>query len=499
MKIAVIGGGAAGYLSALLFNKKYPEYEITVIDSSKIGILGAGEGTTPLFYDTLVDLGISIEDFVKETKATVKNGIKFIGWGTEKDFYFHAFNKEEIENIYIKNKNKKNITDKKTLDKIKEEALFLSYVALNNKNLDSINLPAICSYNNNVYSEKHAWHVDARLLAVFLNKQSISRGINVIDGVVNDIIFNQNNEIKALCINNQTLEFDFFIDSSGFNRLIIGNQYKSEWISASKTLPCDSALAFFMYGQEPMMHTESIAMDYGWSWKIPLQHRFGCGYVYDSKYITKEQAIEEVREKFGNEIEIVNHFKFDPGYYKNPLIKNCLSVGLASSFFEPLEATSIHTSILMCRRFINVYANEYFKNKNEDIVNKYNKEINHFNKDIVAFLYFHYITNKNNTNFWKNFTINNVLPEKINYHLNKINNDFFSMPFFDNDNVKMFGVTGWMSVYFGNELHKDKDLSISLNDLSKEKYKKRMNEIKESKIPMLMDEYLKNIKIIDKG
>jgi tryptophan halogenase len=462
MKIAVIGGGSAGYLSALLFKKHYPEYEVTVIDSSKIGILGAGEGTTPLFYDTLKSLEISIEDFIKETKATVKNGIKFINWGTEKDFYFHAFHKEEIENIYLDNKHKENISNKKTLNKIKKESLFLSYTGLTNKNLDSINLPAVCSYSNNVYSEKHAWHVDARLLAIFLNKQSISRGINVIDGVVDNIYFNEKNEIKSLNINNKILEFDFFVDSSGFNRLIIGNHYKSEWISASKTLPCDSALAFFMYDQEPMMHTESIAMDYGWSWRIPLQHRFGCGYVYDSKYITKEQAIEEVKRKFGNNVEIINHFKFDPGYYNNPLIKNCLSVGLASSFFEPLEATSIHTSILMCKRFINLYSNEYFINNNEDIANKYNKEINDFNKNIISFLYFHYMTNKKNTVFWKNFTINNIIPEKTKYHLDNINNDFFSTPFMDSDDFRMFNVTSWMTVYFGNELYKNNDLSTDI-------------------------------------
>ena len=498
MKIAVIGGGSAGYLSALLFKKKYPDYEITVIDSSKIGILGAGEGTTPLFHDTLIDLGISIEDFVEQTKATVKNGIKFVNWGENKDFYFHAFQKEKIENIYLEHKNKEESIGKKLVDEAKEEALFLSYAGLKNKNLDSISLPAKCSYTNNVYTEKHAWHIDARLLAIFLNKQSSDRGIKIIDGVISNIIFNESNEIKSLCINDEIIDFDFFIDSSGFNRLVIGNHYKSEWISASNSLPCDSALAFFMYDQKPIMHTESIAMNYGWSWKIPLQHRFGCGYVYDSKYITKEEAIEEVKEKFGNSIEIVNHFSFNPGYYKTPLIKNCLSIGLASSFFEPLEATSIHTSIIMCNRFINFYADEYLKNKDKDIADKYNKVISSFNEDILAFLYFHYMTNKQNTDFWKNFTTNNIIPKKTKHHLDEISNDFFTTPFIDNNRFRMFNVTSWMTVYFGNELHNNNDLSLCLNDLSKEKYQTRVKEIKESKIPMSMNEYLDYIKTKNK-
>jgi tryptophan halogenase len=253
-----------------------------------------------------------------------------------------------------------------------------------------------------------------------------------------------------------------------------------------------------MYDQKPMMHTESIAMNYGWSWRIPLQHRFGCGYVYDSKHITKEEAIEEVKEKFGNSIEIVNHFSFNPGYYKTPLVKNCLSIGLASSFFEPLEATSIHTSILMCNRFINVYADEYFKDKDKDIADKYNKAISSFNEDILSFLYFHYMTNKENTDFWKNFTINNIIPRKTKDYLDKINNDFFTTPFIDNNRFRMFNVTSWMTVYFGNELNKNNDLSLCLNDLSKEKYQIRIKEIKESKIPMSMNEYLYYIKTRNK-
>jgi tryptophan halogenase len=494
MKIAVVGGGASGYLSALLFNKKYPEYEITVIDSSKIGILGAGEGTTPLFHDTLIDLGISIEDFVEETKATVKNGIKFINWGTEKDFYFHGFHKKEIEKIYIKYKNKKDIVKSNELNKIKEELLFLSYVGINDKNLDSINLPAVCSYNNNVYSERHAWHVDARLLAIFLNKQSLSRGIKIIDGVVDNIIFNEDNEIKSLCINDETLEFDFFIDSSGFNRLIIGNHYKPEWVSASESLPCDSALAFFMYDQDPMMHTEAIAMNYGWSWRIPLQHRFGCGYVYDSKYITKEEAIEEVKEKFGNKIEIVNHFTFNPGYYKTPLIKNCLSVGLASSFFEPLEATSIHTSIITCNRFMRFYSDKYFKDNNKKIADKYNKDMSNFNEDVLSFLYFHYMTNKENTDFWKNFTSSNIIPKKTKYYLSEVNKDFFSTIFVSPNKIKMFNTTSWITVYFGNELYKNTNLAIAINDKDEEKYQRRIKEIRQSKSGMSINEYLKHIK-----
>jgi tryptophan halogenase len=479
LKIAVVGGGAGGYLAALIFKQKYPEYEVTVVDSSKIGILGAGEGTTPVFHDTLVDLNISIQDFVKETKATIKNGIKFIGWGLEKDFYFHSFENKEIEIDFLNNKNNKNS--------------LLSHTIINDTNLDSINIQAQSSYNNSVFTEKHAWHVDARLLAIFLNKESASRGINIIDGVVDEIFFNELNEIESLSIDKKIFSFDFYIDSSGFKRLIIGNHYGAEWVNTSNALPCDSALAFFMYDQEPMMHTEAIAMDYGWSWRIPLQHRFGCGYVYDSKYITKDEAIKEVKNKFGDNVEIVNHFNFNSGYYKTPLVKNCLAIGLSSSFFEPLEATAIHSSIIMCRRFIKFYFDEYIKNKNQEIANKYNDEISTYNEDLLAFLYFHYTTNKKNTDFWKNFVTNIHFPEKTKKYLNKINNDFFSKELFKRDDFFMFPLASWITVYAGNELYIKDNLRFWLDNLSEQEYNRIIKEIQEKNINISLDDYVNNL------
>jgi tryptophan halogenase len=487
MKIAVVGGGAGGYLSALIFKKNYPEFEITVIDSSKIGILGPGEGTTSLFYDTLKNLDIDIDDFVKETKATVKNGVKFVNWATKKDAYFHSF----VNNQMDINFSDENIS----IDEIKKQISLLSYTAIKDKNLDTINPEAQSSYDNRVYTEKHSWHIDARLLAIFLNKQAVNRGIKIIDGVVDKIIVNEYDEIKSLSIDNTIFDFDFFIDSSGFRRIIIGNYYKSEWIDTSNSLPCDNALVFFMYNQEPQLHGEAIAMNYGWAWKTPLQHRFGCGYVYDSSYITKEEAIEEVKNKFGNDIEIVNNFSFNSGYYKEPLIKNCLAIGLSSSFFEPMEATSIHTSIVMCNRFIKVYADEYFKNKNKSIADNYNNKIASFNEDIVAFLYFHFITNKTNTDFWKNFTINNTIPKKAITYMEKLNNIFVDKNLNQKHEFSIFPFKSWIVVYFGNELYDENILKFWVNDLSKEQYNRAIEETEANKSKTTIEQYLEHIKI----
>jgi hypothetical protein len=236
-------------------------------------------------------------------------------------------------------------------------------------------------------------------------------------------------------------------------------------------------------------------MNYGWAWKTPLQHRFGCGYVYDSSYITKEQAIEEVKNKFGNDIEIVNNFSYNSGYYKDTLIKNCLSIGLSTSFFEPMEATAIFTSIMMCRRFINLYADEYFIDNNEQIARKYNLEVTNFHEDMLAFLYFHYITNKQDTDFWKNFTKNNIIPKRTSMYIEKLNNIFSNKILNEKNDRCIFPFKSWIVVYFGNEIYNKDNLEYLVNDVSKTEYEIITEEIKNNKNGMTMDEYLKHISI----
>jgi hypothetical protein len=70
-----------------------PTKNITVIESEEIGIVGAGEGSTPHFVDLLEILNIPVSTFLKEAGATLKTSIKFTNWNNEgsDDFYHHSF------------------------------------------------------------------------------------------------------------------------------------------------------------------------------------------------------------------------------------------------------------------------------------------------------------------------------------------------------------------------------------------------------------------------
>jgi tryptophan halogenase len=501
MKIVVVGGGSAGYMSALQIQHKHPEWNITLIDSSKIGILGAGEGTTPVFAQTLKKLDLPIEEFVKYTGATVKNGLMFVGWGKDKEKYFHPFcDYTDTSTLsYFKHlaKTKQTLENHSykqfKIDSRKNFASTIAYAIHKDTNLDKINLQTVINEYGNVIPDAHSWHIDAKKLVQFFNKYAVLRGIRVVDAVVDSFSTNTNDEIEYVIANGETILCDFLIDSTGFKRMFIGNHYNAEWVSTQDSLPCDSAIAFFMDMEKIQPYSEAIAMDFGWNWKTPLQHRWGCGYVYDSKYLSEDQAIAEINQKFGSNVKIVNKFKFKSGYYSNPWIKNCLAVGLSAGFFEPLEGTAILHATGAVEKFLDNDIETYLINKDLSIVQKYNEKMSTKNKDILDFLYLHYVTNKTNTDFWKNFTINNKMPETITKLLKEGINDLSLSSFIDTPG-KIFNWSNWITVYVGNELYNKDKIKGFLDKQGEVRYTEIVKEIDSKKhLSIPLNKYLDNI------
>jgi tryptophan halogenase len=347
MKYIILGGGTAGWLTALYLNKHFPNDEVTVVVSSEIGILGAGEGTTPAFMEYLEEVGITELELVSNCKATLKTGIKFTNWNGDGEHYFHNF-----------------------------------------------------------WDNKYALHFDASLLAKYLQDVAVSRGVKLIDDTVIKVL-SDNGNITTLVTPSGLIAGDFFFDCSGFKRLLIGEVYNSEW--EEYDMPCKRAIPFFLPndGKNFPDYTESVAMKYGWIWKIPVQGRYGCGYVFDSTMTTDEEAAQEIRDYLGHDFMSPKTFNFSAGAYKQVWINNCMAVGLSSGFIEPLEATSIWIQILALRLFV----------ENRNNPEKVNNDVKELNEDILAFLYFHYLSQRTDTGFWRDFQTNNYIPEKL---LNRI-------------------------------------------------------------------------------
>lgn len=457
--IVVVGGGTAGWASALLIRKLLPSSKITLIESPEIGILGAGEGSTPQLITFLDDVGIPVSDLVRETKATLKNGIKFTNWNNDGSHYFHSFatthpmlnniNAFDCANSYHLGTVMavSNVSDYSEFD-------FFSFISelnkvpfLYNGNTD-LSINPILNFTNLGF---FSIHFDATLFAQYMKKVGKERGIKCIESTVVDVTTDIKGDITLLTLSNEEkVSPDFVIDCSGFKRLLIGKVYKSEWTSYTDYLPVNSALPFFLPTDEDLPpYTEAIAMKYGWIWKIPLQHRYGCGYVYDSNLITEEEARVELESYLGFEPEYPRKdkggFKFEAGCYATPWVNNCIAIGLSSGFIEPLEATSIFSSLDSLRNAF--YDTNLLVNRTEEVINRYNKETTDYLKDISYFIYFHYMSKRNDTQFWTKFKEEKNIPKDVKDVLN--NWKTFIPRYQDFPNSKPFQYASWLPVGYG--------------------------------------------------
>ena len=390
--IVIVGGGAAGWLSALFLQKKSDtQNPITLIESEEIGILGAGEGSVPILPVFLHSLDIDVYEFLAEVNGTPKLGINFENWNGDGTDYFHHFNHQ---------------SDFSISDSIKE---YYGYLYKNKLNIQNHEITSVVVNSAKTHPKLSAsFHFDAHLVAKYLRKVAESRGIIRVEAIVKSFTQKPNGDISEINLENgQSIKTDFVFDCSGFKRLVIGELFKTKWKDYSDILPVNSAIPFFLpqsdYKIKP--HTRAIAMKYGWIWMIPLQNRWGCGYVFDDTYINSDEAKKEVEEFLGHEIEVNRTIKFNAGRYEKFCVNNCIAIGLSSGFTEPLEATAIMVIILGLRAVAGIRKN----NKSiDDFREQYNNYMSAVCDDIADFLQFHYFTKRNDTDFWKKVTTNSI-------------------------------------------------------------------------------------------
>lgn len=398
--VCIVGGGTAGWMTALLINTNY-DCNVTLIESEDIGILGAGEGTTPQFITFLEEVKLRLSDIVANCSATVKHGIEFANWNGDGTSYFHSFNINDDFNV---------LTPSNILIIAKYLEENKDYNHLNFSNLLSQNyktgfklrrkeqgrhteLENVCSY---------ALHFDARKLADYLKKVAIERDVVRIEGKVTQIKTDDKNYINELVLDNgKSITTDYVFDCTGFARLIIGKFFQTKWKSYANKLPLNSAIPFFLpHDNHVKPQTTAIAMKHGWMWQIPVKDRYGCGYVFDKNRVSSDEALAEAEQWFGQKLTSPRSFSFDAGSFENTVVNNCMAVGLAQSFVEPLEATSIWISLINLFEFINL---DILRNDNHYLKNTFNKRCSSRNDEVAEFLHFHYLSERDDTPFWKEF------------------------------------------------------------------------------------------------
>jgi tryptophan halogenase len=447
--IVIVGGGTAGWLTALFIKKIIPYYNVTVISDEKIGIIGVGEATTINFINFLNFLNINWLNLIKETKGSIKNGINFQNWNGDNKKYFHGFfEKNKMDPFYIPNIFSHNCLDYYYRKLIKE-----------NLNFNEYSYSAKLSYENKIdfNNINHAIHFDTNLVSIYLKNISLSRGIKHLEGTFNNVVTNKNNFIKEILLkNNIKIKCDFVFDCSGFSRLILGNYYKTKWISYKNNLPMKKAIPFYLEEEKDIEpYTSAIAMKYGWIWKIPLQHRIGSGYIFDSNYINEEQALLEAEKFFNKKLKVNKIISFEAGRYEKFWVKNCIAIGLSSTFIEPLESTSIMLSVSQLEN-LSHFLNNIFDYEEKSVA-LYNDIVNKNMEETLSFVYMHYLTKRKDSLFWKNFKKNNPIPKHFVEKLEIIKEN--NLRFFNSNEVKTtctFPVVSFLQVCNGLKLFKKK-------------------------------------------
>lgn len=392
MKIVIVGGGTAGWLAALLISKQRKgKHELVVIESSKIGIVGAGEGSTGRLVDIVNNVSYNSDcneaEFLKETDSTIKMAIKHKDW-------------LEVGHSYIE-----------PVDLISDEVLLHlaskdipTYVGSINGFLLNKGKTCFAGLNSSQNIDTYAYHFDAHKVGQYFKKKVIQENVTVLDTEVVDVSVDENGINSITTADGTVIEADFFIDCTGFARKLM-KALEVKWHSYKQHLPVDTAMPFLIPHKEddkiePI--TTAWAQSAGWMWQIPTANRYGCGYVFDSNFISNEQAQREIETTLGHEIEPIRFLKFETGKLDKFWHKNCLAVGLSAAFAEPLEATSIHSTIVQ----LEVFLFDYLMDTKELTVNLgntaiYNRRINTMYDDFRDFINIHYCTQREDSEFWR--------------------------------------------------------------------------------------------------
>jgi len=413
INIVIVGGGTAGWLTALLISKNRPDINITSIDSSKISSIGVGEGTTSLFLDSLIQCGLDFDEIFKETHALPKYGINFINWNkNSKNFLSpidgtYSFNSKVDLLLYHSILNDTNINYASrfgTLMEIKKTDL---YIGKDNK-LKS-------TFGNS------ALHLDTFKTIEFLKQKSIENKVLHKDCEIVDIKLDQLGNISALVSNQgEIITADLFIDCTGFSQVLI-KKLNAAWIDYSKYLPVNTGMPFVLEhdNNEKNLYTTAHASDSGWVWEIPTRHRIGRGYVYSDQFAHEEDIIKELEERYRTGVSKGRSIKFQSGRLKEVWIKNCLSVGLSSAFLEPLQATSIHCSIIQIYDLIlNCLGKTKDTSFSEEIINSYNQRIDKLYSHMADFISLHYSGGRIDTPFWNHVTTNLTRTQRTDQIIN---------------------------------------------------------------------------------
>jgi len=445
LDIVILGGGTAGWMAATAFASLLPSNRcrVRLVESEEIGIVGVGEATFPEIRNFNAAVGIDEAEMMRATKAAFKLGIQFVDWGFKGSRYIHPFGVHGpvgMDHIFHHRWLRAHRLG------LKVDIQDYSFAAQAARDC-RFELPETRrSTIDSAYS--YAYHFDAGLYALYLRSIAEQRGAIRTEGKVRDIVQDpETGDIRALLLESgETISGDLFIDCSGFRSLLLGKTLGTAWKDWSKWLPCDRAWAVPSARDELSPYTRSTAMEAGWRWRIPLQHRTGNGYVFSSSFVSEDEAASALMRSLETEaLGEPRLVKFQTGHRTVSWAKNCVAVGLASGFFEPLESTSIYLIQVAIMELVRLLPDKRIDPRLRD---EFNQRIDLQYERIRDFLILHYkLTSREDAEIWRYCGAMDV-PESLARKIELFRHSAIIERYKDG----LFPPTSWLSVLIGQGL-----------------------------------------------
>ena len=445
-QILIVGGGTAGWMCAAALAHKLSGLPIgiSLIESEAIGTVGVGEATVPHIRFFNSTLGIDEAEFMRATRATFKLGIEFRDWGRLGDSYIHPFGaygspKDGVDfhQLWLR------AQGEGTADAFDEHSLPI-WMARGNRFVrpspDPASLLSTFSY---------AYQFDAGLYARFLRRLAESKGVRRMEGRIVEVKQRAHDGfVTAVQLESgELVSADLFVDCSGFRSLLVGQTLQTPFHSWKHWLPCDRAIAVpCQSAGELQPLTRATARPAGWMWRIPLQHRTGNGHVYSSAHLSDDEAEQALLAQLdGAPLASPNRLRFEAGQRREQWVANCVAVGLASGFLEPLESTSIHLIQLAIGRLLELLPNGRWDPLDAA---EYNRLMDLEYERIRDFLILHYCaTERDDTPFW-NYCRTMDLPDSLQEKIALFRERGIVARYRDG----MFLEASWLAVYLGQRV-----------------------------------------------
>lgn len=357
LDIVIAGGGTAGWTAAATLARFLGNHAtITLVESDAIGTVGVGEATIPQIHNLIIGLGLDQAEFLRETNASFKLGIEFNDWLRPGHSYFHSFGQVgrgvgliPFRQLWLRARG---------LDQAGDYGDYSTNVAAARRDRFAIADGRDGAAPDLVY----AYHFDASLFAQMLRRYSEALGVRRVEGMIESVERDpESGDIRALRLDrDRDVAGSFFIDCTGFRSLLLGDALGVPFVDWRRWLPCDTALAVPSENVPAMRpYTQSSARPAGWQWRIPLQHRTGNGHVFCSAFMSVDEASALLlADVEGMPLADPRPIRFVSGHRQQFWSHNCVALGLAAGFMEPLESTSIHLVQSGIGRLLNVLAGD---------------------------------------------------------------------------------------------------------------------------------------------